>query len=467
MSYFDVETGALMEDLTQEQLEAINPDTPLNRLQTIAQDAPELRPLLALNPSTYPDLLDWLGELQDTQVNAALAKRAELVQRGELENYVTEYMASAKPVSKPPVHPEPQVSQPSKPATDPEPQVSPPSKPATDPQPKTSQPKEPPVSEEPQPSEKPASPVVKNSQPTANELELYQDGSTSAATAAAKMAAINRARTAAPRDYLASYPAAPALSTTEKIGARLSSPARTARHRFNRFWFWIIVGLLIWLVVIVLVVWGLANQADKPVPVNANAAEPTPSVSATPQELVQNGLPEGYTGPTKTIEVPGANPGETIKRVVPDESASASASPTPTPTNPLAAPANAKKLNSFTTADGNVRCIFSGSQVQCFANSTDPYYCSAQAPNTGYSDVLYASHSRRHEYACIEPIDTATEGTLAANETVSNGIFACQASKSGNRVVCWNTTAGDGIVVGSDMAARFGKGQYVPPQWDK
>ena len=75
-----------MEDLTQEQLEAINPDTPLNRLQTIAQDAPELRPLLALNPSTYPDLLDWLAELQDTQVNDALAKRAELAQRGELEH---------------------------------------------------------------------------------------------------------------------------------------------------------------------------------------------------------------------------------------------------------------------------------------------------------------------------------------------------------------------------------------------
>lgn len=313
---------------------------PLARLQTIAQDAPELGPLLALNPSTYPDLLDWLGELQDTQVNAALAKRAELVQRGELENYVTEYMASAKPVSKPPVHPEPQVSQPSKPATDPEPQVSPPSKPATDPQPKTSQPKEPPVSEEPQPSEKPASPVVKNSQPTANELELYQDGSTSAATAAAKMAAINRARTAAPRDYLASYPAAPALSTTEKIGARLSSPARTARHRFNRFWFWIIVGLLIWLVVIVLAVWGLTSQAEKPVSLNANAAEPTPSVSATPQELVQTSLPEGYTGPTKIIEVPGPHPGQTIKQVVPDDSASASASPTPTPTptNPLAPP---------------------------------------------------------------------------------------------------------------------------------
>ncbi|MCV0022322.1 hypothetical protein FYZ39_13020, partial [Mobiluncus curtisii] len=76
-----------MEDLTQEQLEAINPDTPLARLQTIAQESPELCPLLALNPSTYPDLLDWLAELQDTQVDDALAKRAELEQRGELENY--------------------------------------------------------------------------------------------------------------------------------------------------------------------------------------------------------------------------------------------------------------------------------------------------------------------------------------------------------------------------------------------
>lgn len=455
ISISEIKAGALMEELSKEQLEAINPDTPLARLQTIAQDAPELGPLLALNPSTYPDLLDWLGELQDTQINAALAKRAKLVQRGELENYVTEYIASAKPVSKPPVHPEPQ--------------VSPPSKPATDPQPNTSQPKEPPASEEPQPSEKPAAPVVKNPQPTANELELYQDGATSATAAAAEMAAINRARTGTPRDYLASYPAAPALSTTEKIGARLPSPAMTARRRFNRFWLWMIFGLLIWLVVIMLVVWGLTSQAEKPVSLSANAAEPTPSVSATPQELVQTSLPEGYTGPTKIIEVPGPHPGQTIKQVVPDDSASASASPTltPTPTNPLAPPANAKKLNSFTTADGNVRCIFGKSQVQCFANSTDPYYCSAQAPNSGYSDALYASHSRNHEYACIEPIDTATEGTLAANETVTNGIFACHASNSGNRVVCWNTTAGDGIVVGSDLAARFGKGKYIPPQWDK
>lgn len=444
-----------MHELSKEELEAINPDTPLARLQTIAQDTPELRPVLALNPSTYPDLLDWLGELQDTQVNAALAKRAKLVQRGELENYATDCLSSSKPVSEPPFVAEPLVSQPSELPIDP--------------QPETYQLTEPPFSEEPQSVGTPDSPGVENPERSAGEVKLHQGGTTSATAAAAEMAAMNRARAAAPQDYTTNYNATPALSTPEQIGPRLSSPAKTVRNRLNRFWLLMTLGLLIWLFIIVLVVWGLTSQAEKPVSLSANAAEPTPSVSATPQELVQTSLPEGYTGPTKIIEVPGPNPGQTIKRVVPDDSASASptSTPTPTPTDPLAPPANAKKLNSFATADGNVRCIFGGSQVQCFANSTDPYYCSAQAPNSGYSDVLYASHSRSHEYACIEPIDTATEGTLGANETVTNGIFACHASKSGDRVVCWNTTAGDGIVVGSDMAARFGKGKYIPPQWDK
>lgn len=436
-----------MEDLTQEQLEAINPDTPLNRLQTIAQDAPELRPLLALNPSTYPDLLDWLAELQDTQVNDALAKRAELAQRGELEHYAMAYLSPDSPVS--------------------EPQVSQPSEPPLDLQPETSQPDDLPVPEESQPSPLPESPVFEVPESEPIEIELYEDDYSSAAVAAAEMAAVNRENQASGPDFTPDFAIAtgPEFATTGRLDSRFSRSRATTKSRYNRFWLWMIFGLLIWLVVIVLVVWGLANQADKPVPVNANAADPTPSVSATPQELVQNGLPDGYTGPTKTIEVPGPTPGQTIKRVVPDDSASAS--PTPKPTNPLAAPANAKKLNSFTTADGNIRCIFGASQVQCFANYTDPYYCSTQAPNSGYSDVLYASHSRSHEFSCIEPIDIATEGTLGANEAVTSGNFACRASKSGNRVVCWNTTAGDGIVVGNDMAARFGKGQYVPPQWDK
>ena len=42
---------------------------------TAAQYAPELRPCIARNPSTYPALVDWLAQLNDPAVNAALATR--------------------------------------------------------------------------------------------------------------------------------------------------------------------------------------------------------------------------------------------------------------------------------------------------------------------------------------------------------------------------------------------------------
>ena len=57
--------------------QASDPGTDLAVLAQIAQDAPELRAHLAANPSTYPDLLGWLGSLNDPGVNAALAARSD------------------------------------------------------------------------------------------------------------------------------------------------------------------------------------------------------------------------------------------------------------------------------------------------------------------------------------------------------------------------------------------------------
>jgi hypothetical protein len=42
---------------------------------SIAASRPDLRPLVAANPSTYPDLLQWLGHLGDPAIDAALARR--------------------------------------------------------------------------------------------------------------------------------------------------------------------------------------------------------------------------------------------------------------------------------------------------------------------------------------------------------------------------------------------------------
>lgn len=64
--------------MTQSELLRLaqDPGTPLHTLQQLAQEYPGLRPAIALNPSTYPALLDWLGSLGDPAVNQALAQRA-------------------------------------------------------------------------------------------------------------------------------------------------------------------------------------------------------------------------------------------------------------------------------------------------------------------------------------------------------------------------------------------------------
>lgn len=56
--------------------QAVDPGTDPALLTRIAAEAPELRPALAVNPATYPTLLQWLADLHDPAVDAALAQRA-------------------------------------------------------------------------------------------------------------------------------------------------------------------------------------------------------------------------------------------------------------------------------------------------------------------------------------------------------------------------------------------------------
>ncbi|GAA1157096.1 hypothetical protein [Nesterenkonia sandarakina] len=55
---------------------AADPNTPQVQLHMLAGDHPELRPLIAENPNTYPELLQWLSELGDPAVDAALRRRS-------------------------------------------------------------------------------------------------------------------------------------------------------------------------------------------------------------------------------------------------------------------------------------------------------------------------------------------------------------------------------------------------------
>ncbi|WP_338069572.1 hypothetical protein, partial [Phytoactinopolyspora endophytica] len=55
---------------------AANPNTPPNVLAEIATHRPELRPLVAHNPSSYPGLLEWLDQLGDPAVDYVLRRRS-------------------------------------------------------------------------------------------------------------------------------------------------------------------------------------------------------------------------------------------------------------------------------------------------------------------------------------------------------------------------------------------------------
>lgn len=56
--------------------QAADPSTPGHVLAEIAAQRPDLRPAIASNPATYPDLVGWLAALRDPAVDSALAARA-------------------------------------------------------------------------------------------------------------------------------------------------------------------------------------------------------------------------------------------------------------------------------------------------------------------------------------------------------------------------------------------------------
>lgn len=90
---------------------ASDPATPLEELQYLAQNHPSLRPLIAENPSTYPELLEWLGEFSDPEIAAALQRRQNRLDRAARAKYHSPIPASSTAPQKAPAE-EPQSASP-------------------------------------------------------------------------------------------------------------------------------------------------------------------------------------------------------------------------------------------------------------------------------------------------------------------------------------------------------------------
>ena len=462
-----------MPDLEDMQRQAADPHTPLSTLQSIAQDYPALRPVLALNPSTYPGLLEWLRDLDEPEVNQALAKRAR-----------REAASDALPdevVEPAPVEASPQTQ------TDP----------ATTQEPATAVPE----NRVPSKALKPARPASHMHRPEAETApagtgaEPARHGGVAQAIANVLESNSATARANAATGAAATPPPAPNSATstqgnnagtstqgnnagtsTEENSITLYGswyppvkPETVAVAKKNRRspLLWFEVGIAAVCVMGFAVINAIndtsENMAQQEQAMHKAFTTPDPP---TPTPQVTTLLPEGYNGPTKIVEKPGAHPGETLMVVVPDPDgdkpkATPTKTSTPTPTNALAAPSNAKRVASFTTSDGNVRCNIGDDLVQCVANQLNvATNCETRSDETAYTLTLYPQNYILRN--CITPSQAPTQGVLAPGEAAASNQFACKNSKAGDLVMCWNLKSGDGFTLGLRNFAMFEQGSTLP-----
>ena len=464
-----------MPDLEDMQRQAADPHTPLSTLQSIAQDYPALRPVLALNPSTYPGLLEWLRDLDEPEVNQALAERARREAASEaLPDEVVEpapVEASPAPESAP-VEASPQTQ------TDP----------ATTQEPATAVPE----NRVPSKALKPARPASHMHRPEAETAEadtgaeparrggvaqaianvLESNSATAGANAATGAAATPPP---APNSATSTQGNNAGTSTEENSITLYGSwyppvkPETVAVAKKNRRspLLWFEVGIAAVCVMGFAVINAIndtsENMAQQEQAMHKAFTTPDPP---TPTPQVTTLLPEGYNGPTKIVEKPGAHPGETLMVVVPDPDgdkpkATPTKTSTPTQTNALAAPSNAKRVASFTTADGNVRCNIGDDLVQCVANQLNvATNCETRSDETAYTLTLYPQNYILRN--CITPSQAPTQGVLAPGEAAASNQFACKNSKAGDLVMCWNLKSGDGFTLGLRNFAMFEQGSTLP-----
>ena len=84
-----------------EQRTALDPSTDPQVLAAIVEHRPDLRPAVAMNPTAYPALLEWLGNLNDPVINAALATREPSTEGAPPVSAPVPTVATAPPITAP------------------------------------------------------------------------------------------------------------------------------------------------------------------------------------------------------------------------------------------------------------------------------------------------------------------------------------------------------------------------------
>ncbi|WP_341359512.1 hypothetical protein V5H98_17615 [Georgenia sp. M64] len=459
--------------------QAADPGTPLATLQDLAAHHPRLRPTIAANPSTYPDLLEWLGRLGDPDVDEALAARGGPA----TAEYPAVPAAAPATVEQPAMD---ELAQEEQPAQD-----------------------GPPAQEEPYTEVLPAPRA-----PTAPPPVIPP------ATVAPRPGSPRRTsvmgRTPGPGHPPAAAPtrAAPAAgtSTTTSVSTPAGAaalgadrgPAREARGRPA----WALVALAV--VLALALVWALTQRSPDPGPTSAptagapsgptapdtaapDTAEPTtaapddgaqelqaarealtslPAASACTDPGADAGVfdafaaaaaPDGaWTDPadgdavlaalTGLQDACGAPHAVAVSDALADGSPAIVATLAAAPdwvTVARPAPPGAQQRASFVSPSGNIACSLGEGSATCTINDrtfADPATC-GPGPVTL---VVGLGGDARSDCAAAP---AAGNGTLEYGQSATSGRFACTSEESG--VTCWSTLSGRGFTVARAAIQTF------------
>ena len=365
---------------------ATDPNAELTTLHELAQNYPGLRPYIAANPRTYPDLLNWLGTLGDPAVDAALAARTQAQTNGAFTTAVQDATATQ---------------------------------------------------------------ALPGGQPATEEMKTFAVP-VSASSAQGDTAPLQSVPAEAPTQYqaqppLQAQPADPQYQTQYQpqpqqawgapvdhgvFGVGEDDQEETSRP--SNTWL-LVLAAIAFILVVALAYWWMSNKDDD----KSDAASTTAATASTAPQT-PGGTPTATSSakPSKT-PTPTATPTPTP-----------TPTPTATPSFKAPAPGNAIELSGFTTPSGNVSCTLSKNSVSCTINQHNTTGPQGSCPDaTGKPLTMAVGKNGEVSISCDTGF-SASGAVLSYDASAKSDSFACTSKDDG--VECWSQVTGQGFKLSRD-----------------
>ena len=410
--------------LSLEQLaaRAASPATSQADLCQLVSNYPQLRPVVAANPNAYPQLLEWLANLNDPQINAGLARSPLPLARQLLAKHNPQFLAQLEGQKE-------QAASAASTAS----------------------------AQDVAPTQVAAGPLVNDHAPTRRSV-LSSNQETSAPSVADSVFAMNDKEQPAPggvegpaQNIVAANPSV--IPLDQPLGAQVPDPATTGSATMV-----------------------MSTPVYAPDPTYAEPTYDYATANESPEQEADSSAKKGglplfgwislavlilavavgaYMLGRDTSPHPTNDAGPITPTVVQTETAAPVETETPTPSaTPTAtvkapAPDGAREMTSFTSPSGNITCTLGDDQVSC---TIKEYSFNANGPSCSNNSTPFTATVTTQASAggSCQTAFKASGTTLAYNSSAKHGVFACTSTEEG--VTCWNTLNGQGFTVNRHAA---------------